>query len=69
MEMVQLSAQNQKHLLYHIMNTGNFQINLRVKSGNKAIASVTAKLTKNSTVYDTIHKIVTFTCSPDGTFS
>ncbi len=37
MEMVQLSAQNQKHLLYHIMNTGNFQINLRVKAETRQL--------------------------------
>jgi len=39
------------------------------KSENRAIASVTAKLMKNSTVYDTIHKTVTLTCSSDGVFS
>ncbi len=39
------------------------------KNGNKAIASVTAKLIKNSIVYNTIYKTVTLTCSPNGTFS
>lgn len=39
------------------------------KKGNQAMASVTAKLMKNSTVYDTINKTVILTCSPNGTFS
>lgn len=39
------------------------------KKDNKAMASVTAKLMKDSTVYDTINKTVTLTCSPTGIFS
>lgn len=39
------------------------------KSGNKATASVTAKLCKGSTVYQTLKKKVTLTCSATGKFS